>query len=119
MEQNYFNQVAGMVRKIVELLVAKDYAEIERISNGVRVPAMDIEKTICRYGRTLIEPPPEAFRNFDAFQLDETSDNLPAWAVSFDLWSKEEGLSDLTLELTIRFTESKEMAVEIDDLHVL
>jgi hypothetical protein len=42
----------------------------------------------------------------------------PAWSVRANLWTKEEGRSDLTLELTIRQVENS-YEVELDDLHVL
>ncbi len=42
------------------------------------------------------------------------------WGVRVDLWTAEEGRSDLTLELTlVEGDGGGEPAVEIDDLHVL
>jgi hypothetical protein len=42
-----------------------------------------------------------------------------AWSVYLDLWTAEEGRSDLTLELTLRDSPAGIYSVELDDLHVL
>ncbi len=39
------------------------------------------------------------------------------WAVAMPLWTKEEGRSDLRIELTIM--DANPVVVEIDDIHVL
>jgi hypothetical protein len=41
----------------------------------------------------------------------------PRWSVTMPVWTKEEGRSDLTAELTI-IDRGNGFAVEFDDLHV-
>jgi hypothetical protein len=40
------------------------------------------------------------------------------WSIAMPLWSKEEGRSDLTVEITVIEREGGEL-VELDDIHVL
>ena len=42
----------------------------------------------------------------------------PRWSVRMDLWTAEEGRSDLSLELTI-IESGRGYTVELDDIHVL
>ena len=43
----------------------------------------------------------------------------PAWSVVVPLWTREEGRSDLTAELTLTESSAGEIDLELDDLHVL
>jgi hypothetical protein len=104
------------IRRLVELLVAKDYDEIERFTRGVRLSAESLREAVRRYGHELVVPPEEAFERLDIIEMETPSDPRK-WSVRFDLWTKEEGRSDLTLELTI--FDGGEIGAEVDDLHVL
>lgn len=42
--------------QIVDLLVKKSYAELERITHGVRLRAPEIEEAVRDYGRTIAQP---------------------------------------------------------------
>lgn len=68
------------------------------------------------YGRNLVTPPDEAFIELDCMPVRDT--NPPEYGLRFDLWTAEEGRSDLTLEFTIRGRDDA-YEIEIDDLHVL
>jgi hypothetical protein len=57
-----------------------------------------------------------AYRDLDVIAVRYSSH--PTWSVRAPLWSREEGRSDLTLELTIS-RDGGRWNVEIDDLHVL
>jgi hypothetical protein len=45
--------------------------------------------------------------------------NPKCWSVNLPLWTKEEGRSDLTLQMHFTESDGALYAVEIDDLHVL
>lgn len=104
------------IARVLELLAASKYEELERISCGVRLSADEIRNAVAEYGCEILPPPPELFELVDTveIQLEES----PSWSVCLPLWTREEGRSDLTLELTIRDVENTP-TVEIDDLHVL
>ena len=61
-------------------------------------------------------PPPDALTNLDVIEVE---DSVPKqWSVRADLWTKEEGRSDLTLELTL-LSDGGGLVAEIDNIHVL
>lgn len=103
------------VKRMVALLVARDYSAAERISQGVRLNASEIEGAVQDYGHVLVAPPDSAFDSLDAIEV--RGSNPKRWSVRFDLWTADEGRSDLTLELTVEETDPPK--IELDDLHVL
>jgi hypothetical protein len=48
-----------------------------------------------------------------------TNATEPTWSVRFDLWTVEEGRSDLSIEMTLIDRGDRDLAVEIDNVHVL
>lgn len=105
---------------VVQLLrwfVAGDYAAIEQFTLGVRLPASLIRQAIADYGRTLVMPPDLAFDQLDIIEV--VGSNPKAWSVRVDLWTVEEGRSDLSLECTLIDRPGDLLAAEVDNLHVL
>ncbi|MGN6368781.1 MAG: ankyrin repeat domain-containing protein [Phycisphaerae bacterium] len=105
-----------VIEPLVIMLVGKSYDELLEIVDKSRMTAADIAKCIRSYGRTLKLPPADAYDFIDAVAIDASA--TPQWSVRVNLWTVEEGKSDLTLELTVT-ERSPRYAVEIDDLHVL
>jgi hypothetical protein len=105
-----------VVRFVVSQLVEGGYADAVRNCTTSRLTADDLAGAIRDYGRTLVEPPPGAYRDLDAVAVRDASH--PTWSVRAPLWSREEGRSDLTLELTIT-RDGDRWDIELDDLHVL
>ena len=100
---------------IISLLVAGDYKGIELVSNGINVKANELEAAVRDYGRTLVMPDAEHLL------IDEVRVNgrvPPTWSVTCTLWTKEEGRSDLSLELTV-IRRADRAVIEVDGLHVL
>lgn len=106
----------SIVKSIVRLLVEKNYEEVIRSCSTSRLSALDLRNAIRDYGRTLTMPPDRVFETLDVLVVE--SDETPTWYVPIDLWTAEEGRSDLTLELTMMKAEDRWL-VELDDLHVL
>jgi hypothetical protein len=88
---------------------------LENITSGKRLKANDIELAVKEYGKVLILPPEKAFHELDAIQLHDMKPSQ--WSVRMNLWTKEEGISDLSIILIIQSDNGFD--VEIDDLHVL
>jgi hypothetical protein len=106
----------AVVRTLVNHVANGDYDAVVDECSTSRLTANDIRQVIREYGRTFVEPPPEAYRNLDVVAVRDTEQ--PTWSVRAPLWSKEEGRSDLTLEVTL--TQDRDRwDVELDDLHVL
>lgn len=112
-----YGRLARTVACLVELLVARAYVDVEHLTDGVRLSAHEIEEAISEYGKTLILPPESAYSDLDAIQL---RGRLPAtFSVRFPLYTLEEGLSDLEVQLTtIDNPNSQVMRVEIDGILV-
>jgi hypothetical protein len=106
-----------LIAEIVEELVAGRYEALEQDGRAGRVTASELRSTLEDYPATLVPLPDEAFAiGGDAYPIDGRSP--PEWAVDQDLWTREEGRSDLTLQLHVQ-CEKEKYRVEITDLHVL
>lgn len=104
------------VRSLVNRLAAGDYEGVIAACTASRLTGADLRDAISPYGRTLVEPPRNAGPVLDAIAVESTKS--PTWSVRVPLWTKAEGQSDLTLELTL-IERNGHWDVELDDLHVL
>ena len=110
-------RIREVVRRVASLLAHGDYDALERLSRGKRLTAAELKQAVQEYGRTLVMPPDEAFERLDVVDVDAFSPKRHG--VRLDLWTAQEGRSDLTLEITITDTGPESYDVQIDDLHVL
>jgi hypothetical protein len=117
MNESQRGKIQSATRKLVGLLVEKNYEEAEKLSNGDRLSAQALRDAVQRYGRTVATPPDDAFARIDAIHVVGSA---PAkFSVRFDLWTEEEGRSDLTLEFSVTDMAGEPTVVSIDDLHTL
>jgi hypothetical protein len=86
------------LRLLTDYLVREDYAGLEKLTNGVRLQARYIASGIADYGRTLTCPPDATFDDIDSVLIEGASP--PAYSIRFQLFTKEEGKSDLELQAT-------------------
>lgn len=110
-------RVKATVTQLLRWLVAGDFAAIEQLSGGVRLSADLMRQAVSEYGRTPVMPPPPTLDELDAIEV--VGARPRAWSVRVDLWTAEEGRSDLTLECTLIDRPGELLAVEVDNLHVL
>jgi hypothetical protein len=110
------DQIRQQVREIFELLVNAKYAEIEAKTNVTRLSADEISDAIRGYGRRLVMPPDDAFELMDVIEVRSSSPRR--WSVIMPIWTREEGRSDLSVELTL-IGDQRPFQVELDDIHVL
>jgi hypothetical protein len=103
-------------RELVDRLVHEDYESVVQRCAKSRLTSDDLRTVIHDYGRKLVSPPNDAYRKLDIKRV--RSATVPTWSVRAPLWTENEGLSDLTLELTIALGRG-EPSVELDDLHAL
>ncbi|MFO1495424.1 MAG: hypothetical protein U1F26_12305 [Lysobacterales bacterium] len=109
-------RIQEAVRHVVTLLVAGRYDELERESKG-RLSSQVLASAIVEYGRALVSPPADAFADVDVIEISGSSPLR--YSVRFDLWTVEEGRSDLSLEFTLVDGYNERMDFELDNLHVL
>lgn len=109
-------EIKRIVSDIIAFLAEKQYQKIVTLTQSVRLNKECIQKAIETYGRTIINPPDSAF---DFMSIIEVRNSNPQqWSVVMPLWTKEEGRSDLSIELTL-IKEKNNYKVEVDDIHVL
>jgi hypothetical protein len=104
------------VQRLVGMLVARHYDGVEDASRGRRLTAEQLRQAVEEYGRELRMPPKVVFDKLDVNEIEGASPR--AWWVVVDLWTVEEGRSDLTLEIRLRDTGGELYDIEIDNLHV-
>lgn len=110
-------KLRATVSALTDRLAHGDYDGLCRLAPESRIQPADLERAVAEYGRHLIPLPVAAF---DAINVVAIRDSRPQrWSVVVPLWSREEGRSDLSLELTIEDAPAPAYLVEIDDLHVL
>ena len=105
------------VKMVTELLAGKKYKEIESLCNGVRLNAEEIAYAVKEYGREIISLPKEGYKKLDIIEVTDSSPK--EWSVNVPIYTSEEGMSDLTLELLLIDSLSDLYNIEVDDLHVL
>ncbi len=104
------------IKRVVGDLVARRYQELEVDGRAGRVTADELREAVDRYGRTLREPGDEELaQSVHAYPLDASRVDF---AVDVDLWTVEEGQSDLTLQLLVSIRD-RSAEVAISDLRVL
>jgi hypothetical protein len=110
-------KIRDTVHRLVEMLIAGDYDGLERTTRGRRLTGEQLRQAVEEYGRELRMPPEVVFDDLD---LNEIDGALPqAWWVLVDLWTVDEGRSDLTLEIRLTDTGGEFYDMQIDNLHVL
>jgi hypothetical protein len=111
-----FDVVRSIIRRIIDLISDGRYDLVLRACSRSRLTEIDIEGVVVGHGRTFIHAPADFDKYLDAVLIEGRS--VPTWSVRVPLWTREEGRSDLTLELTIA-ENPDEPNVELDDLKVL
>lgn len=111
------SRIVPAIRQVLQWLVEGDFIAIEQYTHGVRLSASLLEQAVADYGQTLLMPPISAFDQLDVVRVSGAEPS--AWSVRIDLWTAEEGRSDLTLECTVIDGPGALLAVEVDNLHVL
>ena len=99
------------VRYVVGLLASEDYDSLGRLSDGT-LTADELRLAISRYGGVVLAEP------FDLGEF-EALDSGSGWWTDVDLYTVEEGRSDLTLSLTLLDASGAHYGVQIEDLRTL
>lgn len=108
----------ALLRQVVECLVAGDFNAVAAATNESRLSAEQMAHAIRSYGRNLVVPPSNSYESLDIVRVTAASE--PTWSVRFDLWTLENGRSDLSLECTISIpSRTGGATIEIDGIHVL
>lgn len=108
--------VRRAVRVLVEVIAAGEFRQAVDSCSQATLSADDLTRITGDYGRTLVTPPAEFEEVLDMVVLQDRPE--ATWSIAAPLWTREEGRSDLTLELTAIDGPSG-VEFELDDLRVL
>lgn len=111
------NRIEKTIRLVIELLVNGEYEKLAEITGNSRLSADDIRECVKQYPGTLIMPPDRTFNDLDV--IETTKPPPTEWSVRFDLWTREEGLSDLSLEMALTDCDDEFLIIRLDNIHVL
>lgn len=106
------------VQVAVGLLVDGEYDALAQMTHGERLSEAEIRSAVEDYGRTLILPPGGDVAPYvDRYEVADTEPRQVNLDV--DLWTQEEGRSDLTLELNLVERAPGLWGVRIYGIHVM
>lgn len=105
------------VQVLVSLLATGQFEVAAAMTRGDRLSAADLREAVARYGRTLVALPIEALQQMDVVEIQGRE--YPTFHVVVDLWTAEDGQSDLSLELELIDRYHGAFETRILDLHVL
>lgn len=109
-------EIQDVVATVIRTLVYKNYEDLASLTRGRRLSSEEIGKAIKDYGRTLVEPPPDAYNLIQVVPVRAAT--TETWSITMPLWTEEEGRSDLSLLLTLKRTGER-FRIELDDIRVL
>ena len=113
------SRIRDVVQRMMELLAAGRYEEVERWTQGNRVPAGDMERTVNEYPATFLSPPRSAYSEEEGMLIDEVENaSDPTYMIDMPFWSREEGRSDLEVRLTVVLRADGTFNVSLDDILV-
>ena len=108
-------QVRSIVIDLLVLLADGDYESIMERCGYSLLDDDDLRTTVAEYGHKIIAPPAD-YPFLRACELKARA--IPTWHVEADVWTEEDGRSDLTLEMMVEF-EPDGPVIGINNLHVL
>ncbi|WP_162932203.1 DUF7668 domain-containing protein [Solimonas sp. K1W22B-7] len=106
-----------VISELLALLAAGQYVRLQELSAGIRISAAQIEQAVVQYGRTIVPLPENAVELIDYIEINGSRPK--AWSVCSPVFTREEGQSDLFLELTLIESALDSYRIELDGLHVL
>jgi hypothetical protein len=100
---------------LLVLLADGDYDSIMERCPASRMTREQLQTAVREWPCKIIAPPAD-YADFQTYERESAA--VPTWAVDADLWTEDEGRSDLTLSMTIAFA-SIGPVIQIKNLHVL
>lgn len=111
------NAMQTAVSVVTNLLAEGSFDVLEATTRGRRLSAADLKAVVETYGQTIVPVPLSSLESLDAVPVEGAE--VPTLSVVVDLWTEEEGRSDLTLELLLEDRYGGAFEIQIVDLRVL
>tara|TARA_R110001592_G_scaffold254129_2_gene517451 strand:+ start:18985 stop:19308 length:324 start_codon:yes stop_codon:yes gene_type:complete len=103
------------IRHLYSLLCSSEYSKVYWLTSGNRLSVEEMGRAISEYGDELIPYPEEI--QLDVIEILNTSPK--AWSVTAPVYTQNEGLSDLSIELTATENSKGSYVLSLDDIRVL
>jgi len=114
------NKLARTLLRIIRLLVDAQYDNLEQFCRKGGLTAQQLQKAVEAWPFRLVMPDSNVLEALVYGEIVEVGNSNPTrWSVYVNLWSQEEGRSDLTLQLTAFDGHNDYYDAQIDDIHVL
>lgn len=97
------------IRKLVVAISTGDWKWLEREALDETLTGQDIQRSVERYGKTIVALPDEAFEIGEQYEIEEDKSKL---GIELPFWTKEEGRSDLEMRLWV-YTESTDCSSRV------
>ena len=107
----------ALIAQLVEALAYEHYSRVYELAANSRINESALRTAVKDYGRRLLPLPKEEWHRIDYVEVSNSHPR--AWSVVVPLFTVEEGLSDLSLLLTVVNCGPNKFELEIDDIHVL
>ena len=102
--------------RVIRLLAEEKYSDLSLLASK-RLTADELRTAANEYPYKIVYPTVPLESLTDTVKV--TNSDPKRWSVVIDLWTEEEGRSDLSLELELSESDGEYYGVEIDGLHVL
>lgn len=103
------------VQHVIDLLVARNFDELEAITDSIRMRSEEMAEAVDAYPGDLVSD----LRHSDLDVIPIETPIEECWSVNVRLHTDRESPSDLTMSLTVVQADSDVYRVEMDDIHVL
>lgn len=101
----------------LNLLAGGEYDTLERVTRGRHMSAEELRAAVDEYPAHLVRPPMSAWDFLEVHQI--VGADPAEFEVCFDLWSEEEGVSDLTMVLQLTEVRPGLLDIAVETVHVL
>lgn len=102
---------------LVKELVEGNYEKLQSDGRAGRLSAPEIQRALENYGCSFVEYPDKSLDTCILSFLP-IQGAIEQWAVDLALWTAEEGMSDLVLQVTVAASKT-DVFIEIDDIRVM
>ena len=102
---------------VLQHVVSGDIDGLFRLAPTSRISAEEVRSVIASYPHRPIFPSVPVEDLIDVVEVRGASPK--SWSVNLPLWTKEEGRSDLVVQMHFIDSSTEIYSVELDDIHVL
>ena len=117
MSDQYRQARDRVVSGVLALLASGKYSRVQELSMGSRLSAAKVQQAVIEYGRTVTPLPENAVERIDYVEV--AGSHPSAWSARAPVFTRGEGRSDLSLELTLFESGADSYRFEVDGPHVM